>query len=387
MISNMTIAAGPQELQSTQQASTVFFGPASVSQTSQTFKVTTAPFFLSAYALQNGDTITVQQVIGSGSGTETAAFAPVIGPVTLTPSVTCVRIDYPGRYQLVHSGPSALGTFTVVGAAQVMASDSLAGLAQALAAVVSNVGTNVTGTAPVVVTPTGLNYNVSLDWVYQDLGSVTGSVNVDWRQSRAFVATLTGTTLTDFQITNLPAQAGLLFLKVIQGDAGGNSVQFASLWTSGLFNNSGTIQPGQTLGSSTLYVFFYDGTKTILLQFASTDGSVGAFNGTSIDVVCGDNVVRSFDSLHRNAVLATLAFGTNTYTGSFNPPLTQYVHNQIYTVTFQNANTGASTFNADTLGAKAIERRGTAVTAGQIPVGATLSLLYDGVSLQIIGAA
>ena len=138
MLTNASVAGGPQELQSTLQASTVFFGPTSGSQTSQTFKVTTAPFFISAYNLANGDLITVQQVIGDGSGTEVANFAPVIGPVQLSPTMTCVRIDYPGRYRLVHSGPSALGTFTVVGAPQIMSSDSLAGLAQALATAITN---------------------------------------------------------------------------------------------------------------------------------------------------------------------------------------------------------------------------------------------------------
>jgi hypothetical protein len=403
MISNMTIAAGPQELQSTQQASTVFFGPASVSQTSQTFKVTTAPFFLSAYALQNGDTITVQQVIGSGSGTETAAFAPVIGPVTLTPSVTCVRIDYPGRYQLVHSGPSALGTFTVVGAAQIMSSDSLAGLAQALASVVSNLGTTVTGTPPIVVTPSGLTYNVSLSdsgglnttylgWTYHDLGTVVVSpLNINWTTSRAQKVISNVGGLLDVNIYSvLPNSPGFMWFMFTQG-AGGDALQFTGAATP-LVNAQGTIQPAQGVGDTTIYKLYFDGTNIWLDDFTSTETiGVGRFGGDSTDYIGGDNVTRTlFSGVDTNVGPVpryVSAAGTDTYTCNPGPALTAYNSGQVLIAHFANANTGAATLNANALGAKAIQRRGVAVSAGQIPIGSTLQLVYDGTNFQIIGAA
>jgi len=387
MIGNNTPAAGPQELQSTQQVGTVFFGPNSISQTSQTFKVSTAPFFLSAYALQNGDAIAVQQVIGSGSGTETAPFCPVIAQATLTPTLTCLRIDYPGRYQLVHTGPSALGTFTVVGAPQVMASDSLAGLAQGLAAVVSNLGTTVTGTLPIAVTsPSPLAYNVSLNWAYTDLGTITGSpINIDWTISRAFKITSNVGGLLNINIGGvLPASAGFCWIQFVQGASGIDALQFTG---SSPINGTGTIQPATGVGKITLYALYFDGTSFWLDDFYSNSSSIGRFSGSATDYVGGDNAIRGLATIPQQYGNYATAAGTDTYTCTFSPAIAGLVTGVVYNIKFTNANTGAATLNANGTGAVTIQRRGVAVTAGQIPALSTLSLLFDGVRLQIMGAA
>lgn len=79
------------------------------------------------------------------------------------------------------------------------------------------------------------------------------------------------------------------------------------------------------------------------------------------------------------------ASGTNTYTVTLAPVPAAYVNGMTYTVTFTNANSGASTLNANTLGAKAIQYKGAALTGAEIPAGATVALMYDGTQFQIVG--
>lgn len=82
------------------------FGPSSVSNTSGTFNVGPEPFYLRAFNLNVGDTITVQAVGGTGSGTAFATFAPLGSPIVLNPSTPQVRLDWPGQYRVIFSGVS-----------------------------------------------------------------------------------------------------------------------------------------------------------------------------------------------------------------------------------------------------------------------------------------
>lgn len=80
------------------------------------------------------------------------------------------------------------------------------------------------------------------------------------------------------------------------------------------------------------------------------------------------------------------ASGTNTYTASPAVTLGAYTTGLEITVKFTNANTGASTLNVSSLGAKTIQINGTAVTSGQIAAGGTYVLVYDGTNFQLLGA-
>lgn len=80
------------------------------------------------------------------------------------------------------------------------------------------------------------------------------------------------------------------------------------------------------------------------------------------------------------------ASGTNTYTASLSPAISAYVAGMDVTILFTNANSGASTLNLNSLGAKAIQLNGAAVTSGEIPAGSTLTLVYDGTEFQIVGS-
>lgn len=176
MITNMTPAAAPTNVINSEQKQLVFFGVGSASQTSQTFTVDQQPFYLSAYNLGSTDVITVQQVFGQGSGTEVASFAPVNGAVTLNQNRTKVRIDHPGRYQLLHTGSSALGTFTVAGGAAVMTSDPLGDLAEALYQIFTTLGGNITVAAPITLTGAGTTASPYI--IGFQTGTVIGSSSV-----------------------------------------------------------------------------------------------------------------------------------------------------------------------------------------------------------------
>lgn len=80
------------------------------------------------------------------------------------------------------------------------------------------------------------------------------------------------------------------------------------------------------------------------------------------------------------------ASGTNTYTATPAVALSAYTTGLEITVKFTNANTGASTLNVSSLGAKTIQINGAAVTSGQIVAGGTYVMVYDGTSFQLLGS-
>jgi hypothetical protein len=80
-----------------------------------------------------------------------------------------------------------------------------------------------------------------------------------------------------------------------------------------------------------------------------------------------------------------VAAGTNTYTATLSPAPLQYATNATYKIKFTNANTGASTLELNGLGAAAIQLKGAALAAGQIPAGSTLDVFYNGATFQIVG--
>jgi hypothetical protein len=79
------------------------------------------------------------------------------------------------------------------------------------------------------------------------------------------------------------------------------------------------------------------------------------------------------------------ASGTDTYSATITPAITAYVEWQRFYIKFTNANTGASTINLNSLGAKSIVKNGsTALSASDINAGQILCLVYDGTNFQIV---
>src|SRR6185369_9109717 len=84
---------------------------------------------------------------------------------------------------------------------------------------------------------------------------------------------------------------------------------------------------------------------------------------------------------------ASSTSGTSTYTATLSPVPTAYQTGAQYVVTITSANTGASTMNFNSLGAKTMQLNGAALTVGQLQAGATYQMVYDGTNLQISGQA
>ncbi len=78
------------------------------------------------------------------------------------------------------------------------------------------------------------------------------------------------------------------------------------------------------------------------------------------------------------------AAGTNTYTVTATG-VTQYLPGLELKILFTNANTGASTINVNSLGARTLQKNGAAVASGDIAAGGTYRLTFDGTNFQVLG--
>ena len=81
--------------------------------------------------------------------------------------------------------------------------------------------------------------------------------------------------------------------------------------------------------------------------------------------------------------------GTNTITAAMAPAITAYAAGQTFRIKMAaGANTGGTTLNLNSVGAKAITKAGTtALAAGDIPASAMFEVAYDGTQFQLINVA
>lgn len=83
----------------------------------------------------------------------------------------------------------------------------------------------------------------------------------------------------------------------------------------------------------------------------------------------------------------TSVAGTNTITAVGAVGMTAYATGQKFTFVSAGANTGAATININSIGAKALTKNGaTALSAGDIPLGAAVEVVYDGTQFQVVSA-
>lgn len=80
------------------------------------------------------------------------------------------------------------------------------------------------------------------------------------------------------------------------------------------------------------------------------------------------------------------ATGTDTYVAALTPALEAYTAGNIFSLTFANPNTGASTLQVNLLAAKSILKNGIPLSSGDIATGINYLLAYDGTSFHMIGA-
>ena len=76
--------------------------------------------------------------------------------------------------------------------------------------------------------------------------------------------------------------------------------------------------------------------------------------------------------------------GIDTISGSGSPQVTAYVTGQMFWFVASGTNTGATTLNIDSLGAKNITRGTAALAAGDIVNGAVALVVYDGTQFQLL---
>jgi hypothetical protein len=78
--------------------------------------------------------------------------------------------------------------------------------------------------------------------------------------------------------------------------------------------------------------------------------------------------------------------GTNTIVATMAPAITAYVAGQTFRIKMAaGANTGATTLNLNSVGAKNITKKGTtALAAGDIPASAMFEVAYDGTQFQLL---
>jgi len=79
------------------------------------------------------------------------------------------------------------------------------------------------------------------------------------------------------------------------------------------------------------------------------------------------------------------ASGTDTYTATISG-VASYATHDIYEIIFTNANTGSSTININSLGAKTLKKSvSTNLASGDILAGQSFIIVYDGTNFQVIG--
>lgn len=79
--------------------------------------------------------------------------------------------------------------------------------------------------------------------------------------------------------------------------------------------------------------------------------------------------------------------GTNTITLAASRTMTAYAQGDLFTFKAGGTNTGATTLNVDSLGAKNVYYQGAALTGGEITNGQIVTVVYDGTQFQLINAA
>lgn len=79
--------------------------------------------------------------------------------------------------------------------------------------------------------------------------------------------------------------------------------------------------------------------------------------------------------------------GTNTITLAASRTMTAYAQGDLYTFKAGGTNTGATTLNVDSLGAKDVQFNGAALTGGEIVSGLMYTVVYDGTQFQLLNAS
>jgi hypothetical protein len=166
-------------------------------------------------------------------------------------------------------------------------------------------------------------------------------------------------------------------------------------------NGSGTYnlpsgQPvvtGSTISSSTFNTLTSD-LATALTGSVAADGQTPItanismsgfkFTGLGAGSAATDSARLSQVQADTAKVLSSVS-GTNTVTGALSPTLTAYAAGNTFRFVPANTNTGATTLNIDSVGAKSVFWNGAACVGGEIRQNIPVIVVYDGTQFNICG--
>tara|TARA_R110000868_G_scaffold66695_8_gene198539 strand:+ start:4526 stop:5719 length:1194 start_codon:yes stop_codon:yes gene_type:complete len=166
----------------------------------------------------------------------------------------------------------------------------------------------------------------------------------------------------------------------------------------GTFNINSAGQPvvtGTTITSTAFNLLTTDlatGLTTALTKDGQTTPTanipMGTFKITGLGAGSATTDAAQYGQLQANATTIATVTGTDTLVGSLAPALTAYATGNLFSFVAVNTNTGATTININSLGAKNITKLGTtALAAGDIVSGQVHLIEYDGTRFQLINPA
>lgn len=164
-------------------------------------------------------------------------------------------------------------------------------------------------------------------------------------------------------------------ISLVDGSVSIPSLNFSSTTNTGLYKYSTS---GYGFAVNGVARYTDDGTT---VTFGALTGLVKRTAGVESAAVAG------LDYTSPTSKALTTVAGTNTITGTATG-ITGYVTGQEFTFMAAGANTGATTININTLGAKNIYKSGTLpLELGDIVVGQAVSVVYDGTQFQFSSGA
>jgi len=115
---------------------------------------------------------------------------------------------------------------------------------------------------------------------------------------------------------------------------------------------------------------------------------MGGYRHTNVDDAAARTDYARADQVQDGTlVYLTSPAGTNTITATAPLSLTAYAAGQTFRFIPANTNTGATTLNINSIGAKNIFRNGAALLGGEIVASGPVEVFYDGTQFQLIGNA
>jgi hypothetical protein len=166
---------------------------------------------------------------------------------------------------------------------------------------------------------------------------------------------------------------------------------------SGTFNINTAGQPvvtGTTITSTAFNLLTADlatGLTTALTKDGQTTPTanipMGGFKVTGLGAGSAATDAAQYGQLQAGATTIATVSGTDTLTGSLSPAPSAYATGNLFSFVAANTNTGATTINLNSLGAKSITKAGsTALAAGDLVSGQIYLIEYDGTRFQLLNA-